>query len=147
MDKFKLIDLLISELGISRKEVIEYWSKQESQSLASKRKKAEAEKAQRKATQPRVSRPEQIIEIPDDDAIYLRIKEFFEDLALTEVKITPQSKIIDDLGIDSLNRIEMVMKCEKEFGINIPDDAVEQFIFVQDVCKYISEKVHDKHSK
>ena len=45
-------------------------------------------------------------------------------LGIKEEKITPES-IIDDLGADSLDRIEVVMALEKEFGIEISDEEVQ----------------------
>ncbi|MDO4700617.1 MAG: acyl carrier protein [Moraxella sp.] len=43
-----------------------------------------------------------------------------------------------DLGADSLDLVEVMMECEKEFGISIPD--TENLNTVQDVIDYISAK-------
>ncbi|MBW4452112.1 MAG: acyl carrier protein [Nostoc indistinguendum CM1-VF10] len=56
-------------------------------------------------------------------------------------KITPQSKFMDDLGADSLDTVELVMALEEEFDIEIPDEAAEQIISVQDAVDYIKNKV------
>ncbi|MEH2312576.1 MAG: acyl carrier protein [Nostoc sp.] len=56
-------------------------------------------------------------------------------------KITPQSKFMDDLGADSLDTVELVMALEEEFDIEIPDEAAEQIISVQDAVDYINNKV------
>ncbi|MEH2408243.1 acyl carrier protein [Nostoc sp.] len=58
-----------------------------------------------------------------------------------DTKITPQSKFMDDLGADSLDTVELVMALEEEFDIEIPDEAAEQIISVQDAVDYINNKV------
>ncbi|BDI17750.1 acyl carrier protein [Nostoc cf. commune SO-36] len=65
-----------------------------------------------------------------------------EQLSVDDVaKITPQSKFMDDLGADSLDTVELVMALEEEFDIEIPDEAAEQIISVQDAVDYINNKV------
>ncbi|MEH1831346.1 MAG: acyl carrier protein [Nostoc sp.] len=58
-----------------------------------------------------------------------------------KIEITPQSKFMDDLGADSLDTVELVMALEEEFDIEIPDEAAEQIISVQDAVDYINNKV------
>lgn len=61
-------------------------------------------------------------------------------------KITPDALIMRDLGADSRDVVEIVMALEDEFGIDIPDDSVEQLaaendgdISVQQIIDYLSE--------
>ncbi|MBR5121494.1 MAG: acyl carrier protein [Oscillospiraceae bacterium] len=54
-------------------------------------------------------------------------------------EITAESSIADDLGADSLDVVDMVMTFEDEFGIEIPDDAVETIKTVGDVVKFIED--------
>jgi acyl carrier protein len=56
--------------------------------------------------------------------------------------ITIQASFIDDLGADSLDIVELVMKMEEEFGIEIPDEDAEKIKTVNDVVEYI--KAHSK---
>ena len=62
-----------------------------------------------------------------------------EHLGTPESKITTTSMLIDDLGCDSLDTIELAMAIEEEFGIEIPDDAAESIVTVGDAVKF-SEK-------
>ena len=48
--------------------------------------------------------------------------------------------VIDDLGADSLDNVELVMAFEEEFDIEIPDDAAEHIQTVGDAVKFIDEK-------
>ncbi|MGE0736498.1 MAG: acyl carrier protein [Alphaproteobacteria bacterium] len=60
-----------------------------------------------------------------------------EHLGVEEAKVTDNASFIDDLGADSLDTVELVMAFEEEFGIEIPDDAAEKIVTVQDAIKYI----------
>ena len=59
-------------------------------------------------------------------------------LGIEESKITPDSKFIDDLGADSLDTVELVMAFEEKFNIEIPDDAAETIVTVQNAIDYIN---------
>ena len=61
-------------------------------------------------------------------------------LGIEESKVTPVSKFIDDLGADSLDTVELVMAFEDKFGIEIPDDAAETILTVQNAIDYIDSK-------
>lgn len=51
--------------------------------------------------------------------------------------LTMESKLEDDLWMDSLDEVELVMELEKEFGILIPDDVSERCLTVKDVVDYM----------
>lgn len=55
-------------------------------------------------------------------------------------KVLLKSKIVDDLGADSLDTVELVIKFEEAFGIRIPDDDAERMKTVQDVVRYIQKR-------
>jgi len=57
----------------------------------------------------------------------------------TEEAITAESHIIDDLGLDSLDTVELVMAFEEEFGCEIPDDAAEKILTVKDAVDFLQE--------
>ena len=63
-----------------------------------------------------------------------------EHLGIDESKVTPEAKFIDDLGADSLDTVELVMAFEEEFGVEIPDDAAETILTVQNAIDYINSK-------
>ena len=53
-------------------------------------------------------------------------------------EVTNEASFIDDLGADSLDIVELVMKMEEEFGIEIPDEEAEKIKTVNDVIQYIA---------
>ena len=67
--------------------------------------------------------------------------DFFKTLIIgynNEVNLTeigPETKLTEDLGLDSLDLVEIGMEIEREFGIIIPDSEVEQWETVGDVIK------------
>lgn len=60
-----------------------------------------------------------------------------EHLGVEEDKVTDSASFIDDLGADSLDTVELVMAFEEEFGCEIPDDAAEKILTVQDAINFI----------
>ena len=64
-----------------------------------------------------------------------------EALNLSVDKVTPDAKIVDDLGADSLDVVELLSRLEDEYGVTIPDEEVEQLVTVQDVANEIEKLV------
>ena len=58
-------------------------------------------------------------------------------MGIDEAKGTEESSVIDDLGADSLDNVELVMAFEEEFGVEIPDDAAEKIVTVKDAITFI----------
>ena len=56
-----------------------------------------------------------------------------EALNLPLNKVTPDAKIVEDLGADSLDVVELLSRLEDEFGVTIPDEDVENLKTVADV--------------
>ena len=48
-----------------------------------------------------------------------------------------------DVGLDSLDSVELIMQFEEEFGIEIPDEDAEKMITVGAIVKYIQDKTGD----
>lgn len=56
-------------------------------------------------------------------------------------KIAPDARIVEDLGADSLDVVELLSQLEDEFGITIPDDDVEKLHTVADVAAALEKLV------
>ena len=52
-------------------------------------------------------------------------------------EIEPTSKIVEDLGADSLDVVEMIITLEDEFGLSLPDNEVKNMVTVADIVNYI----------
>lgn len=60
-----------------------------------------------------------------------------EQLGVEESSVKPEATFVEDLSADSLDIVELVMAIEEEFGLEIPDQAAESIVTVQDVIDYI----------
>lgn len=70
-----------------------------------------------------------------------RIRQIIVDeLGVDAQTVTPNARFINDLGADSLDAVELVMRCEEEFGIEIPDEDAEKLQRVKDVYEYIEKR-------
>lgn len=62
-------------------------------------------------------------------------------------EIRPQDRIVEDLKIDSLDKLMIVHDLEDEFGIEVKDDELRGLRIVQDIIDAISRKVNLAHSR
>ncbi|MGL2721710.1 acyl carrier protein, partial [Helicobacter pylori] len=60
-----------------------------------------------------------------------------EQLNVDAAQVTPEAEFVKDLGVDSLDVVELLMALEEKFGIEIPDEQAEKIVNVGDVVKYI----------
>lgn len=75
-----------------------------------------------------------------EDSIEKRVIEVVaEQLGVSKDQVTPDARIINDLGADSLDVVELVMALEEKFDMSIPDDAAEKIQTVGQVIDYIKK--------
>ncbi|XP_076063776.1 NADH dehydrogenase (ubiquinone) acyl carrier protein isoform X2 [Oratosquilla oratoria] len=55
-------------------------------------------------------------------------------------KLTVESHFMQDLGLDSLDHVEVIMAMEDEFGFEIPDGDAEKLLRPADIIQYIADK-------
>lgn len=63
------------------------------------------------------------------------------DLGVEESQLTPNARFVEDLGMDSLDTMELLMSAEEEFGINIPDEDAAKLLTVGGAIEYIQSKL------
>lgn len=74
--------------------------------------------------------------------IEAKVKQAIVDkLGVEESMVTPEASFINDLGADSLDTVELVMKFEEEFDIKIPDEDAESIQTVGNAVSYIENKL------
>ena len=64
-----------------------------------------------------------------------------EDLEIDEENIAPEAKLKDDLGIDSLDFVDIVVIVEKSFGFKIKPEEMQGVVTLSQICDYIESKV------
>ncbi|KAK7076000.1 NADH dehydrogenase 1, alpha/beta subcomplex subunit 1 ndufab1/ACP [Halocaridina rubra] len=55
-------------------------------------------------------------------------------------KLKVESHFMQDLGLDSLDHVEVIMAMEDEFGFEIPDGDAEKLLRPQDIIRYVADK-------
>ncbi|WQY70610.1 acyl carrier protein [Helicobacter pylori] len=64
-----------------------------------------------------------------------------EQLNIDASQVTPEAKFVKDLGVDSLDIVELIMALEERFGIEISDEQAEKIVNVGDVMRYIEKQL------
>ena len=78
-------------------------------------------------------------------SIVERVKKIVvEQLGVEDQEVVPSANLVDDLGADSLDLVELIMSLEEEFSspsqkVEIPDEDAEKIITVQDTVDYIKD--------
>ena len=57
--------------------------------------------------------------------------------------MTMDTKIAEDLGADSLDLVDLLMSIEDEFGVEIPDEEVENLHTIGEVVDYIAKNTEE----
>ncbi len=63
-----------------------------------------------------------------------------EQLGINEDEVIPDAALIDDMGADSLDIVELVMAMEEEFEMEIPDEDAEKIVTVRDIIEYVKKR-------
>lgn len=74
--------------------------------------------------------------------VFDKIKEILvEQLEIEADAITLESLLVDDLGADSLDAIDIIMSVEDEFKVEVPDEIIEKIETVGDIVNYIEDRI------
>lgn len=70
-----------------------------------------------------------------------KVREIIADeLGVEMEKVTDDAAFVEDLGADSLDTVELVMRFEEEFEVEIPDEDAEKMQTVGDAIRYLGQK-------
>lgn len=72
--------------------------------------------------------------------VFDKIKEIIiDELGIDESKVTMEARFREDLGADSLDAVEIIMRIEEEFGVEINEEVIQDMKVIGDIVKYIEE--------
>jgi len=63
---------------------------------------------------------------------------FVETFELEPKLVTPNARLNEDLGLDSLDAVDLIVAIEKRYGITVDDKAAKQLRRVEDVASYVA---------
>lgn len=63
-----------------------------------------------------------------------------EKLGVDDEKLTPTARLVEDLGADSLDKVEVILEIDKSFGITFEDEELENVRTVGDLDTLIKSK-------
>lgn len=76
------------------------------------------------------------------ESTFEKIRGFLaEQLGVDAGQITMDSDLLNDFEADSLDIVDMVMTLEDEFGIEVPDEAIQDMHTVGDVVRFVDSKI------
>lgn len=76
------------------------------------------------------------------EAIFERIVIIIkEQLHKPELDIKSSTTLQDDLGVDSISLMEFIISLEDEFGLDIPDEDVEDMITMEEIMEYLYSRL------
>jgi len=80
------------------------------------------------------------------EGVRKKIIGIFREQAIREMreKVSLDSRLIEDLGMDSLGLVESLMALEEEFVMEIPDVDADNMLKVQDAVDYIIDKKRNR---
>ena len=62
-------------------------------------------------------------------------------LLIDEIEVTPKSKVMEDLGADSIDFVEVCMDLEEVFGITLDDEDAGECVTVEDLVELVEAKM------
>lgn len=72
------------------------------------------------------------------DEVFTKVKEVIAEVFSTDEKeLSLETRIVDDLGAESLDIVTMLMEFEDAFDRQIPDEDVEKLLTIGDAVNYI----------
>jgi acyl carrier protein len=69
-----------------------------------------------------------------------------EQLSIDRAQLTPEARLEEDLGADSLDKVEIIMAIDEQFHIDVPDEAAERVSTVGDLLETLASLLPQRHA-
>ncbi len=70
-----------------------------------------------------------------------------EQLGVQENQLTADARLEEDLGADSLDRVEIIMSVDERFNLSVPDEAAERVSSVGDLFELLAELIEERERR
>jgi acyl carrier protein len=67
-----------------------------------------------------------------------------ETLKIDQIKVFPEAKLVEDLGADSLDQVELIMALEAAFDCEIPQEDAEKITSISQIVEHLYKLTSDK---
>lgn len=82
------------------------------------------------------------------DEIYEKVKQIMAELfEIDPEEITPESKLVDDLDLDSIDAVEMIVQLQKLTGKRINPEQFQSVVTVEDVVNILQKLLEEQNSQ
>ncbi len=78
------------------------------------------------------------------EQVYQRIIELVQDEKGDDFVVLPELSLADNIAADSVEIMEFVLTIEDEFGVDVPDAAIERFETLSDVVDFIAGELEER---
>lgn len=78
--------------------------------------------------------------VVEQQEVFEAIKAHLIERGIVSEKITPEANLLRDLDLDSLDTMELTLRMEEQFGVEIPDADLEGLETVKDAVELIQQK-------
>ena len=85
-----------------------------------------------------------MVDMLNDAELYERIRLVLKEVIpkdASSAAISPETRLLEDLNLDSVHSVDLVLGIEDAFGINIEDGVIETLKTVGDLVAVVKEKV------
>ena len=70
-----------------------------------------------------------------------------EQLGVQEDQLTPEARIEEDLGADSLDKVEIIMSVDERFSVSVPDELAERVSTVGDLFELLADLLQKRQRR
>ncbi|MCQ8261349.1 phosphopantetheine-binding protein [Streptococcus suis] len=78
------------------------------------------------------------------EQVYQRVVELIQDEKGEDFQVQPESTLVDNIAADSVEIMEFVLTLEDEFGVDVPDAAIERFETLEDIVDFIWSQLKER---
>ncbi|NQG97038.1 acyl carrier protein [Streptococcus suis] len=78
------------------------------------------------------------------EQVYQRVIELIQDEKGEDFQVQPESTLVDNIAADSVEIMEFVLTLEDEFGVDVPDAAIERFETLADIVDFIWSQLKER---
>jgi acyl carrier protein len=62
---------------------------------------------------------------------------FVQKLGVSQVLLRPEARLVEDIGMDSIDRVQLTSAVEREFHVRVPDEQIDGLLVVADIVRMV----------